>query len=314
MTSHLCQYMLAKLPEPIREGIGYKYLGSSKIRIPRGWITVPDPNHVENVAKRLGLDGIKAAQTTPGVKRSKMQVEEDLGQYGDSTEFRSLVGSLTHATKEIEVIAFPTKELSRKLSDPQIEDWMDLRRLVRFMHGKSEWGTTQTVDETSGNLATIVVTGDSNWAGDENGLSTTAVRVTIDSFKVGHLSQTQPGLPALSSGEGELRALTRGAVIGMHLKMMLEDLGYTVKLIFECDSTAALEAASKMSSGRMLHLVAADTFIRRILKAKQGVAKACLEGSFGYLVAEDRLGASRCVLSACWAEACEQDCGLEIRS
>ena len=59
----------------------------------------------------------------------------------------------------------------------------------------------------------------------------------------------------------------------MHLKMMLEELGYTVKLIVECDATAALEAASKMSSGRMRHLVAADTFIRRILKAKQGLAK-----------------------------------------
>jgi len=67
--------------------------------------------------------------------------------------------------------------------------------------------------------------------------------------------------------------MTRGSVLGMHIKMILEELGFTVKLVFECDATAALEASAKMSHGRMRHLLAADTFVRHILKSKQGVTR-----------------------------------------
>ena len=52
----MSQYMLLKLSQPVSEGLAYKYLGNIKIRIPRGWITVPDPRHVLGVKKRLGLD------------------------------------------------------------------------------------------------------------------------------------------------------------------------------------------------------------------------------------------------------------------
>ena len=148
IVAHLAQYMLLKLSEPVTEGLAYKYLGTVKIRIPNGWVTVPDPRHVLGVEASLGLDGLKTAAATPGVPRVKAVAEEPDGQYGSPTDYRSAVRSPIHATKDTEIIAFPTKELSRKLSDPQQEDWQDLVRLVRFLHGKETWGTKQTVQQT----------------------------------------------------------------------------------------------------------------------------------------------------------------------
>jgi len=274
VTAHLSRFMLMELSEPVKEGLAYKYLGNSKIGIARGWITKPDPAHVRGVAARLGLDTIGKAAVTPGVKRAKVVPDEDDGHYGSSTEFRSCVGCLIHATKEIEVIASPMKELSRKLSNPGQEDWQDLSRLIRYMHGKEDWGTRQVVSENlEEGLATVTVTTDANWACDESGRATLAIRAHIDGYKSGHMSQTQPGLPALSSGESEMRAMTTGTVVGLHVKMILEELGYKVKLVLECDASAALEAAAKMSSGRMRHMAAADTFVRKLLKSKEAVAK-----------------------------------------
>lgn len=73
-----------------------------------------------------------------------------------------------------------------------------------------------------------------------------------------------------------MRSMTRGAVVGLHVAMVLEELGYKVKLVLECDATAALEAAAKMSHGRMRHMIAADTFVRKLLKSKEATATKIL--------------------------------------
>lgn len=189
VTAHLSRFMLLKLSEPVKDGLAYRFLGIIKVRTPRGWVTIPDPAHVKGVARRHGLDKIGKPAATPGVKRTKLVADEDDGQYGNQTDFRTCVGCLIHATKEIEVIAYPTKELSRKLSDPGQEDWQDLSRLIRYMSGTEDWGTTQVVSENlEEGLAAVTVTTDTIWAGDESGRVSSAVRINIDAYKIGHMS------------------------------------------------------------------------------------------------------------------------------
>lgn len=42
---------------------------------------------------------------------------------------------------------------------------------------------------------------------------------------LGSVSNTQPGTPALSPGDSDLRALSRGVVEGQHVRHLFEDLG-----------------------------------------------------------------------------------------
>ena len=98
--------------------------------------------------------------------------------------------------------------------------------------------------------------------------STSVVRAMINGFVLGHSSTTQPGLPALSSGEAELRAMTRAACDGLYVQEVLKEMGIAAELVLEGDATAALGCATKLSDGRVRHLKTADSFIKQLTKRK----------------------------------------------
>ena len=79
---------------------------------------------------------------------------------------------------------------------------------------------------------------------------------------------TQPGLPALSSGESELRSLTRAGCEGVYVKHVLAEFGLESTIKIAGDASAALSAASKLSGGRMRHLKGCDAFIKQLVKRK----------------------------------------------
>ena len=266
--AHLSSFMLLKVSEQVVAGVGYKYLGSTKVRLKNGWVTIPDPKHMLKIQKNLQLDTVKVAAASPGVKRTKAHAEVESVHEGTQSEYRSNVGILTFAVKDVEVLAFAAKECSRGLHDPTPECWMDLCRIARFMIGKQAWGTHQYVQQSTDGVVQLVVTTDSDWGSDADARSTSGVRITVGGFLVYRQSQTQPGLPAMSSGEAELRAMSRGIIVGLHCKQLLEEMGFKVYMVIEGDATAALEASSKLSIGRMRHLRVADSFVRLVLKTK----------------------------------------------
>ena len=76
-------------------------------------------------------------------------------------------------------------------------------------------------------------------------------------------------LPAIASGEAELRALSRAACLGLYVKAILKDLGVPdAKVRLACDASAALGAAKNLNASRMRHLNIADKFIRKCKRDK----------------------------------------------
>ena len=88
-------------------------------------------------------------------------------------------------------------------------------------------------------------------------------------MKVFAASNTQAGLPALSSGEAEVRALTRAATEGVYLNKVLMEMGLKVKTKLKCDASAALQNAEKLGPGRIKHLVTSAHFIKGVIRRRE---------------------------------------------
>ena len=79
---------------------------------------------------------------------------------------------------------------------------------------------------------------------------TTGYTVSIGQDCVNHGSNLQSTI-ALSSGESEFYALTRGAALGLSLKSLMEDWGEKYDLIVLSDSSAARGTAARRGLGKL---------------------------------------------------------------
>ena len=131
---HLATYMLLKISDMIVPGVAVSHLGRLKIRIPGGWITIPDGKHLENVFRRVGFGEEKVpgrSVPTPGVKRDNADENDEFIK--NVEDYRSATGSLIYYSLDVEVLTFCVKELARGLQAPTVGDWQDLKRCARWL-------------------------------------------------------------------------------------------------------------------------------------------------------------------------------------
>ena len=98
--------------------------------------------------------------------------------------------------------------------------------------------------------------------------SSNGLRATLLGFRISHSSQTQAGLPALSSGESELRSLTRAASESLFLKNILTEMRLDVDIIIEGDATAALKNSMKLGPGKIRHLESTQFFVEEAIRRR----------------------------------------------
>ena len=83
-------------------------------------------------------------------------------------------------------------------------------------------------------------------------------------------SKTQPTI-ALSSGEAELAAIVRSTSEGLGMLAIMEEYGFTTKLVVKSDAVAAIGIVKRQGLGRVRHLAVADLWIQQ--KAKEGTVR-----------------------------------------
>ena len=270
---HLAEYMLLKVSDEIVPGKAVKHLGRIKLRIPNGWVTIPDEKHLANVFRCVGYDERAPGREvlTPGVKRTGSPEDEQELEADRAAGYRSATGSLIYYMQDREEIAFSVKELARSIHNPREGEWHDLTRLARFLFNSHDYMHANVMDEEVKSMAVPVVKvfHDSDWAGSKaDRKSTTGLRASIGGFKLMHSSSTQPGLPALSSGEDELRGMTKASSEGLYIKHVCKELGMPVEIELLGDASAALANAKKLGPGRIRHLETYQMFIKEALRKK----------------------------------------------
>ncbi len=96
--------------------------------------------------------------------------------------------------------------------------------------------------------------------------------VVVMGVAIKHWSHTQPTI-ALSSGEAELIAMTKGAGEGLGVVALLEDLGMKGEMEVLVDSSAAKSIASRVGVGRVRHLETKHLWIQEAVKDKKFTIK-----------------------------------------
>ena len=82
-----------------------------------------------------------------------------------------------------------------------------------------------------------------------------------------HSSKTQSTV-SLSSGEAELHGICAGTAIGLGLKSLAKDLGFSYEVRVHSDATAAIGIARRRGLGKIRHLDCSDLWIQEKVRTK----------------------------------------------
>ena len=170
--------------------------------------------------------------------------------------FRMLAARLNYMAQDNPWLQFPAKEICRNMANPGTNDFLKIKRVVRFLKGAGEikllyeW---QSEDEAR----EITVFVDSDWAGDKNTRKSTSGGVLkVGKHVVRTWSSTQSTI-ATSSGEAELIAMYDGATRGLGMRTVMTEMGLSPQLKMirvYTDSSVAKSFVATRGLGKMRHL------------------------------------------------------------
>ena len=247
--------LLLKITGTLTESTPLKFLGriitynDNSIHI-----TMP-PDYIDNMLQEHGMTTAKAATTT-GTSTTKRINDGDTPLDDDEHKlFRRSTGKLLWLALLRSDIQYATKELSRALTAPTLEDMAKLKHLLRYLIGTKNYGLTirPTLQlATTNTTLDLEVYCDSDWAGcHKTRKSTSGVVVSLLGTTIYTCSRTQATV-ALSSGEAELYAIGLGVQEALFVKSILLEAGLakTINLTCYTDSTAGKSMATRYGLGK----------------------------------------------------------------
>merc|ERR1711940_245427 len=189
-----------------------------------------------------------------------------------TTIYRGLVARGNYLSLDRSDIGFAVKELCRNMSSPSEGDWMALKRLGRYLHGRERAVVKFPYQEMSRKLEVWV---DTVYAGcKRTRKSTSGGAVLLGGHLIKSWSITQAVI-ALSSGEAEYYGIVKGASTGLGISSILRDLGHQTRVVIHTDASAAKSLASRKGLGRARHIEVNQLWIQeRISEGVLEVRKA----------------------------------------
>ena len=218
-----------------------------------GWEYESDQRHVEIIVEQLELISSKSLGT-PGI-------EDTTGKEGEPASpplpaeaaslYRAITARANYLAQDRSDIQFAVKELCRRMSDPDEACWARLKRLGRYLRGRSR---AVTLFPWQATMATQDVYTDANWAGCKpSRKSTSGGTLLLGSHCLKTWSKTQ-GTIAESSAESELLAIVRAASEAIGMVSLAADFGIELQTRIHVDASAALGILERRGVGRVRHL------------------------------------------------------------
>jgi hypothetical protein len=229
-----------------------------------------DPRHAEIIISELGLKGSKVV-ATPGVKSIIPELAEPLG-VREVSQFRSLVARANYLAQDRPDIQYAVKELTRRMSGPDSEDWVALKRLGRYLVGKPRIVLLYNNQSFQRCIDCWV---DTDWAGcARTRRSTSGGGLRWGGHTLKTWSTTQASV-ALSSGEAEYYGLVKGSCQLLGLISLLHDFGVVVTGRIHTDSSAAKGIASRTGLGKTRHIAVHLLWLQERLRNKEFTLFKC---------------------------------------
>jgi hypothetical protein len=229
-----------------------------------------DPRHAEIIV--AGLLGGSRPVSTPGAAKPAAEVDaarspqsdEDDPLTGDEVGlFRSYAARANYLAMDRPDLAYPAKELCRRMKEPTKNDLVALRRIAQYLADSPRLVYTFVWQAP----ADLRVFTDTDFAGCRTSRrSTSGGCIMRGAHLLKHWSVTQKVI-TLSSGEAELAGVVRGASEGCGLQSLAADLGVGMKIGLHADSSAAIGICRRSGIGRVRHLAVSQLWVQERLRA-----------------------------------------------
>ena len=208
-----------------------------------------DPRHVQILVRELGLQNAKDVATL-GVTR-KYDPECALLSAQEVSRYRSLVMRANYLSLDRPDVSYTAKELARKMSEPNQDDWVGLKRLVRFLHHRARlvWSFKQQREPDA-----LRMFSDSDDGGCARTRKSASCGVLMHGDHLVKIYSSTQHVIALSSGESEFYAgICAGSTL-IGARSMAEDLGVSRLGVLLFDATAAKAMLTRKGFGRAKHI------------------------------------------------------------
>ena len=170
-----------------------------------------DANHVGKMLEEMGMQDCNTGNV-PGTMREEGSEDDEELSREEAWRYWSVVARANYLAQDGPDIRFTVKELCRKMSKPNLNDWRALKKLCRYLRGRPR--LRQRTMPERGPPGTLDVYVDYDWAGcRETRKSTNGGVLVVRGMCLKVWSSTQT-VVARSSGEAEYCAAVKGALQG----------------------------------------------------------------------------------------------------
>uniref|UniRef100_A0AAV1UVS3 Reverse transcriptase Ty1/copia-type domain-containing protein n=1 Tax=Peronospora matthiolae TaxID=2874970 RepID=A0AAV1UVS3_9STRA len=220
-----------------------------------GSVTMCQRRYVEDVLKRFGMSDCKAV-TSPTDISSRL-IPSTAATKIDAP-FREAVGALMHLmTATRPDIAFAVSYVSRFMENPQVEHWMAVKRILRYLQGTKSHGICFKPDDK----IDFCGYSDADWAGDHaDRKSTSGYAFILMGAPVSWGSKKQSSV-SLSTSEAEYIALSLAIQEGKWVHRLLceildaaEDKSGPELKIMEDNQSCIKMTKNPVNHGRAKHI------------------------------------------------------------
>ena len=159
-------------------------------------------------------------------------------------------------------IGVATNHLARMMAQPRIGDEVALKRVGRYLKGRSICKIKFEMQEP---CMIITAYTDSDWAGCRlTRRSTSGSAIFLGKHVLQFACKLQ--IVALSSGEAELCAQSAGLAEAIGIHFVLLEFGIQTHIVGKCDSAAARGKANRSGTGRLKHLELKQIWIQKYVR------------------------------------------------
>jgi hypothetical protein len=229
-------------------------------------VTLHQSAYVNTLLENFNMKDANTSSTpmTPHIKLGKEDDDKIAGtRASEPARYAELVGSLLYLSNTVRPdIAAHVGQLARFISGPSLHHWNEAVRILKYLKGTATLGLTY-----SGNAADLnQVHGyaDSDWGGCKDTKRSTGGYVFMLNNAAISWSSKRQNIVALSTAEAELVAVSAATQEATHLKMLLEEMGFTQSpiTIYEDNRPCIKIAENPITSNRSKHIDIRHFYVR----------------------------------------------------
>lgn len=195
-------------------------------------------NYCKGVIERYNMTDAKVVDTPIVPPSSKNSSKNEMCS-DTKFPYREAIGSLMYlSTKTRPDISLAVNIEARSTESPNVNDVTNVKRTLRYLKSTPDIGVFY---KSNGNVDTLIVYSDSDYAGDvESRRSTTGYVCFLNGGPIAWCSPRQP-IVALSSTEAEFIAAAESIKEVLYLKSLIEEMcGNQLRVVLNVDNTSAM--------------------------------------------------------------------------